>query len=262
MTLLESKTLNLEVGDSSERTMDTANNPNGGNLGFSTNEGKVALRIWDMSPETSIVGALIRNKIVQHLSKQAAFLKRDHDQREKIVRRMDDILFERAPSQVHYMNLETLESRLNYLLNCHKNVEAMKTLDRDVLFLSNGSTAASCKRPHQLNLCSPDTSYHNTSISSGDSIPFEQCPIVGDVLTRSLLSDHIEKWLYRRLEAERRERAKLMGKTFSEVPAAEGLIVRVVSSVSKKLQVKTGFPRHFSRRYISFRISLQIKGLK
>ncbi|CAI9279841.1 unnamed protein product [Lactuca saligna] len=40
---------------------------------------------------------------------------------------------------------------------------------------------------------------------------------------------------------ERLERVRLYGKTYDEVPGAEALVVRVVSSVDKKLEVKQQF---------------------
>uniref|UniRef100_A0A1D1XYA6 histone acetyltransferase n=1 Tax=Anthurium amnicola TaxID=1678845 RepID=A0A1D1XYA6_9ARAE len=64
-------------------------------------------------------------------------------------------------------------------------------------------------------------------------------------LTRSKLSDHLEQRLFMRLRQERQERAMSLQKNFDEVPCAEGLIVRVVSSVDKKLEVKQLFRQIF-----------------
>ncbi|ONK79213.1 uncharacterized protein A4U43_C01F4070 [Asparagus officinalis] len=56
-------------------------------------------------------------------------------------------------------------------------------------------------------------------------------------LPRTKLSDHIEQWLSRKLEEDRQKRAAKLGKNINEVPAAEDLVVREVSSVNEKAQV-------------------------
>ncbi|XP_020519887.1 histone acetyltransferase HAC1 isoform X1 [Amborella trichopoda] len=60
-------------------------------------------------------------------------------------------------------------------------------------------------------------------------------------LPTTILSDHLEQRLFRRLKWEREERARILGKNFDEVPGAEDLVIRVVSSVDKKLQVNQQF---------------------
>ncbi|MCL7039054.1 hypothetical protein MKW94_013567 [Papaver nudicaule] len=57
-------------------------------------------------------------------------------------------------------------------------------------------------------------------------------------LRRTKLSDFLEDRLCSSLKQERDERAKAMGKNSDEVPGAENLVVRVVLSVEKSLQVK------------------------
>ncbi|KAL6873634.1 hypothetical protein ACP4OV_013716 [Aristida adscensionis] len=79
-------------------------------------------------------------------------------------------------------------------------------------------------------------------VEHGLRMPLPESTILGAKdLPRTLLSDHIEERLFQRLKEERHNRARQNGKRFDEVPGAEGLIVRVVSSVDKKLEVKSHF---------------------
>lgn len=57
------------------------------------------------------------------------------------------------------MDLSTVESRLNDVINCNRS---------DVSFSSNGSTVHSCERPHNMDLSSPHTSCHSASTLSSD----------------------------------------------------------------------------------------------
>ncbi|GJN18950.1 hypothetical protein PR202_gb06170 [Eleusine coracana subsp. coracana] len=72
--------------------------------------------------------------------------------------------------------------------------------------------------------------------------PLPQSAVLGAKdLPRTILSDHIEDRLFRRLKQEKQDRAAAAGKSIDEIPGAEGLVVRVVSSVDKKLEVKPRF---------------------
>ncbi|XP_062218154.1 probable histone acetyltransferase HAC-like 1 isoform X2 [Phragmites australis] len=79
-------------------------------------------------------------------------------------------------------------------------------------------------------------------VKRGLRVPLPQSTVLGAKdLPRTVLSDHIEDRLFKRLKLERQDRAAAAGKSFDEVPGAEGLVVRVVSSVDKKLEVKPRF---------------------
>ncbi|KAL4566216.1 hypothetical protein LXL04_030328 [Taraxacum kok-saghyz] len=79
-------------------------------------------------------------------------------------------------------------------------------------------------------------------VENGERVPLPQSAVLGAKdLPQTILSDHIENRLFKRLKQERLDRARFYGKSYDEVPGAESLVVRVVSSVDKKLEVKPRF---------------------
>ncbi|XP_072984159.1 probable histone acetyltransferase HAC-like 3 isoform X1 [Typha latifolia] len=76
-------------------------------------------------------------------------------------------------------------------------------------------------------------------IESRERVPLESSKILGaNELPRTMLSDHIEQWLFSHLMQDREKRASTLGKNIDEVVAAEGLTVRVVSSIERIFKVK------------------------
>ncbi|KAK2996552.1 hypothetical protein RJ639_026644, partial [Escallonia herrerae] len=79
-------------------------------------------------------------------------------------------------------------------------------------------------------------------IESGERVPLPMIAAFGAKdLPSTMLSDHVEKRLFRRLKEEREQRARSLGKKPDEVPEAVDLVVRVVLSVDKRLEVNQQF---------------------
>ncbi|KAL3633867.1 hypothetical protein CASFOL_022629 [Castilleja foliolosa] len=79
-------------------------------------------------------------------------------------------------------------------------------------------------------------------VERGERLPLPHSAVLGAKdLPRTNLSDHLEQRLFAKLKQERQDRARFQGKSYDEVPGAEALVVRVVSSVDKKLDVKPRF---------------------
>ncbi|XP_023552010.1 histone acetyltransferase HAC1-like isoform X2 [Cucurbita pepo subsp. pepo] len=99
-------------------------------------------------------------------------------------------------------------------------------------------------------------------IERGERIPLPQSAVLGAKdLPRTILSDHIEQRLVRRLKHERMERARIQGKSYDEVPGADGLVIRVVSSVDKKLEVKQRFLEIFQEENYPFEFPYKSKAV-
>ncbi|KAI5057544.1 hypothetical protein GOP47_0027559 [Adiantum capillus-veneris] len=85
-------------------------------------------------------------------------------------------------------------------------------------------------------------------IERGERVPRAANSVLGAKdLPRTMLSDFVEERLAQKLDDERADRAKASGRRLNEVPRAEGLVVRVISSVDKKLEVKPRFLEIFQQ---------------
>ncbi|OWM84677.1 hypothetical protein CDL15_Pgr027464 [Punica granatum] len=79
-------------------------------------------------------------------------------------------------------------------------------------------------------------------INDNDQMTFRNgCAFSAKDLPCTKLSDHLERRLNDRLKQERECRAKDSGKNFHEVPGAEDLVVRVVLSLPRKVEVDKQF---------------------
>ncbi|CAF2155455.1 histone acetyltransferase HAC5 [Brassica napus] len=79
-------------------------------------------------------------------------------------------------------------------------------------------------------------------VERGERKPVSPSVILGaKSLPASTLSNHLEQRLFKKLKQERQERARLQGKSYDEVPGADSLVIRVVASIDKMLEVKPRF---------------------
>ncbi|CAH8362534.1 unnamed protein product [Eruca vesicaria subsp. sativa] len=79
-------------------------------------------------------------------------------------------------------------------------------------------------------------------VERGERKPVSPSVILGaQSLPASTLSNHLEQRLFKKLKQERQERARLQGKSYDEVPGADSLVIRVVASIDKMLEVKPRF---------------------
>ncbi|XP_008782409.2 histone acetyltransferase HAC1-like isoform X2 [Phoenix dactylifera] len=128
---------------------------NGNTLRSLLQVGGDILRLWDMHPETSTVRAIIRGKILKYLNKKP-YCYGWVENREKLAQVLDEKLFARADSQLHYMNLSTLESRLDDLLRDERKDAACHVSSSSI-----GSTTWSSEMPQNIEASSP-APFHNT----------------------------------------------------------------------------------------------------
>ncbi|KAI3813301.1 hypothetical protein L1987_18021 [Smallanthus sonchifolius] len=78
-------------------------------------------------------------------------------------------------------------------------------------------------------------------MDKGKRISFPETALGAKQLPTTNLSDHIEQRLRRRLKQEREETARFQGIELEKLSEAEGLVVRVMASVDKELEVKKQF---------------------
>ncbi|KAI3713098.1 hypothetical protein L1987_71669 [Smallanthus sonchifolius] len=86
-------------------------------------------------------------------------------------------------------------------------------------------------------------------MDKGKRISFPKTALGAKHLPTTNLSDHIEQRLFRRLKQEREETARFQGVQLEKLPEAEGLVVRVMASVDKELEVKKQFRDIFHGQY-------------
>ncbi|KAJ0962813.1 hypothetical protein J5N97_027935 [Dioscorea zingiberensis] len=98
-------------------------------------------------------------------------------------------------------------------------------------------------------------------IGNGEQLLSQTTVIGAKDLPTTRLSDHVEEWLAQHLNKERQERARSLGKSFDEVPGAEDLFVRVVSSVKKTVEVKQLFRKNFQEQDYSSEFPYKSKAI-
>ncbi|ESQ48727.1 hypothetical protein EUTSA_v10019887mg [Eutrema salsugineum] len=99
-------------------------------------------------------------------------------------------------------------------------------------------------------------------VEQGERKPVSQSVILGaKSLPASTLSNHLEQRLFKKLKQERQERARLQGKSYEEVPGADSLVIRVVASVDKILEVKPRFLEIFREENYSSEFPYKSKAI-
>ncbi|WOL02901.1 histone acetyltransferase HAC1-like isoform X2 [Canna indica] len=141
-----------------------------------------------------------------------------------------------------------LERRLNYAetdaetewwVQCDK----CKAWQHQICALFNGKRMESLQAEYICPNC------FLNELENGKNSPMPQnADLRANDLPRTILSDHIEQRVFERLKQEREERARILEKTVDEVPGAEDLIIRVVSSIDKKLEVCPAFHEVFKEK--------------
>ncbi|KAK1268010.1 Histone acetyltransferase HAC12 [Acorus gramineus] len=109
-------------------------------------------------------------------------------------------------------------------------------------------------------------------LENGERTPLPPKELLGAKdLPRTKLSDHLEQRLQRKLDDDRSKRAEALGKDFSEVPGVEDLVVRVVSSIDKTVEVKKtildvihkiSYPKQFPYKSKAIMVFQKIDGIE
>ncbi|TVU21217.1 hypothetical protein EJB05_30842 [Eragrostis curvula] len=141
-----------------------------------------------------------------------------------------------------------LKTRLEGKINNEKNEEWWVQCDKcerwqhQICALFNGRTNHGGQEKYTCPYC------YVQEVESGLRKPLPQSSVLGAKdLPRTVLSDHLEDRLFKRLKQERQNRASVAGQSFEEVTGPEDLVVRVVASVDKKLEVKPCFLETFEK---------------
>ncbi|KAK1325477.1 Histone acetyltransferase HAC12 [Acorus calamus] len=113
---------------------------------------------------------------------------------------------------------------------------------------------------------------NHESLENGERTPLPPKELLGAKdLPRTKLSDHLEQRLQRKLDDDRSKRAEALGKDFSEVPGVEDLVVRVVSSIDKTVEVKktildviheNSYPKQFPYKSKAIMVFQKIDGIE
>nr|XP_043638664.1 histone acetyltransferase HAC12-like [Erigeron canadensis] len=96
-------------------------------------------------------------------------------------------------------------------------------------------------------------------MEDGNEVPLAKTFLRAKDLPKTNLSDHIEQRLFTRMTQERIETARFHGTALENVPEAEDLVVRVVVSVDRELEVKKQFRDIFNGEYYPEKFSYRSK---